>query len=141
MNAKKSSFLPLCGVAVNNKMTGPVTKNFAKFETFRLVQLPVRSGATSRHLVRLIDDHKIPIRLRQFRRQFLGPGQLINASDEHVLFEERVPSARFLNGSTRHDVETQTELRPKARLATAQPGFPAPRSSNEQHRHGSTTHG
>ena len=92
-------------------MTGPVTKNFAKFETFRLVQ-PV-SVTTSRHLVRLIDDHKIPIRLRQFRREFLGAGQLINASDEHVLLEERVPGTRFLNGSARHDVETQTELLPK----------------------------
>ena len=38
------------------EMTGPVTKNFAKFETFRLVQ-PSRSRRPT--FVRLIDDHKI----------------------------------------------------------------------------------
>jgi hypothetical protein len=62
------------------------------------------------HLVGLIDDDEIPVRLLELRLQVFAPRKLVHARDDEVSLGERVARARRLDRVAGDDVKLESEL-------------------------------
>src|SRR5690606_29916181 len=93
------------------QVSGAITQSLPELEALRLLELvpvPVR-----RHLVRLVDDHEIPLCELELGPQVVGPSELVDSGDEERLLEEGVPGSGSFDCSSGHQLEGQSELLPQ----------------------------
>ena len=110
------------------QVAGDVAEQLAELEALGLLQLAAE--VVRAHAVRLVDDHQIPLGLRELGEEILVARQLIHPRDQQRVLLERRCAEHCLCRTAASGSRTRARTSDTARPATGRPGRRARRSGS-----------